>query len=104
MELEAVRRVSVGDLSLEVGGQVDDVDGVEGAFLRADTATNTQALRDEGDLGVGRDFDTQLARADNWTRLLALLPAFLLLSVHGLGVGDSCTHLRLALSSRTSSR
>jgi len=61
VQLEAVRGVSVGDLSLEVGGQVDNVDGVEGAFLRADTATDTQALRDEGDLGVGGDFDTELA-------------------------------------------
>ena len=67
----------MGDLGLEVGGQVDDVDGVEGAFLRADTATDTQALRDEGDLGVGGDFDAQLARADYGTRLLAFLPAFL---------------------------
>lgn len=50
MQLEAVRGVSVGDLSLKIGGQVDDVDGVEGAFLRADTATDTEALRDEGDL------------------------------------------------------
>jgi hypothetical protein len=78
----------VGDLGLEVGGQVDDVDGVEGAFLRADTATDTQALRDEGDLGLGGDFDAQLARTDYGTRLLAFLPAF----------------LRFALSSRTSSR
>lgn len=77
VQLEAVGRVSVGDLGLEVGGQVDDVDGVEGAFLGADTATDTQALRDEGDLGLGRDFDAQLARADYGTRLLAFLPAFL---------------------------
>lgn len=51
----------MSDLSLEVCGQVDDVDGVEGAFLRTDTATDTQALRDEGDLGIGGDFDTELA-------------------------------------------
>ena len=104
VKLEAVRRVSVGNLGFEVGGQVDDVDGVEGAFLRADTATDTQALRDEGDLGVGGDFDAQLARADNWTRLLAFLPAFLLLVSARTESGGSRTHLRLALSSRTSSR
>lgn len=65
------------DLGLEVGGQVDDVDGVEGAFLRTDTTSNAQALRDEGDLGVGRHFDTQLARAHNGTGLLAFLSTFL---------------------------
>lgn len=67
----------MGDLGLEVRGQVDNVDGVEWAFLRADTATNTQALRDEGNLGAGVDFDAQLARADNGARLFAFLPAFL---------------------------
>ena len=77
VQLEAVGRVSVGDLGLEVGGQVDDVDGVEGAFLGADTATNTQALGDEGDLGGRVDFNAELARADHGARLLALLPAFL---------------------------
>jgi hypothetical protein len=77
----------MGDLGLEVGGQVDDVDGVKGAFLGADTASDTEALRDEGDLGSIVDFDTQLARADDWTRLFAFLSAF----------------LGLALSRRTSS-
>ena len=67
----------MGDLGLEIRGQVDDVDGVEWAFLRADTATDTQALRDEGDLGAGIDFYAQLARADNGAGLLALLSAFL---------------------------
>ena len=47
----------MGDLGLEVGGQVDDVDGVEGALLRADTASYAQAFGDEGDLGAGVDFD-----------------------------------------------
>lgn len=67
----------MSDLGLEVGRQVDDVDSVEGAFLRADTTTDTQALRDEGDLGFGRDFDAQLACTDYGARLLAFLPAFL---------------------------
>jgi hypothetical protein len=43
-ELEAVGRVTVGDLRLEVGGQVDDVDGIERTFLGADTATDTETL------------------------------------------------------------
>lgn len=51
VQLETVGRVSMGDLGLEVRGQVDDVDGIKGAFLGADTASNTQSLGDEGDLG-----------------------------------------------------
>jgi hypothetical protein len=39
MQLEAVGRVSMRDLSLEVRRQVDDVDGIEWAFLRADTTS-----------------------------------------------------------------
>jgi hypothetical protein len=57
VQLEAVGGVSMRDLRLEVGGQVDDVDGVEGAFLGADTAADAEALRDEGDLGGVVDFD-----------------------------------------------
>lgn len=47
----------MGDLSLEIGGQIDDVDGVERTFFRADAATNAETLRDEGDSGVWSDFD-----------------------------------------------
>lgn len=65
------------DLGLEVGGQVDDVDGIKGTLLGADTATNAQALRDEGDFGTGVDLDAQFARADYGTRLFAFLSTFL---------------------------
>ena len=65
------------DLGLEVGGQVDNVDGVEGAFLGTDTATDTEALGDEGNLGHVVDLDAQLARADHGTRLFTFLSAFL---------------------------
>ena len=44
VELEAVGRVAVSNLRLEVGGQVDNVDGIEGAFLRADAATDTETF------------------------------------------------------------
>lgn len=77
VQLEAVCRVAVSDLRLEVGGQVDDVDGVKGAFLGADTTSNAQALGDEGDLGLGGDLNAQLAGSDDWAGLLALLSAFL---------------------------
>lgn len=38
MELEGIGRVSMGDHGLEVGWQVDNGDGIKGAFLWADTA------------------------------------------------------------------
>lgn len=41
MELEAVGRVSVSDLRLQVGGQIDDIDGAERTLLDTDTTTNT---------------------------------------------------------------
>jgi hypothetical protein len=93
----------MGDLGLEVGGQVDDVDGVKGAFLGADTASDTEALRDEGDLGSIVDFDTQLARADDWTRLFAFLSAFLRSVSIAKARKRRRTCLGLALSRRTSS-
>jgi len=77
VELEAVCGITVRYLCFEVGGQVDDVNGVEGAFLWADTAPNTEPLRDEGNLGFGRDFDTELACPDYRTRLFTFLAAFL---------------------------
>ena len=78
VELEAVGGVSVGDLGLEVGGQVDDGDGIKRALLGADTAADTQGLGDVGDARLGRDLDAQLATLDDGARLLAFLAAFLL--------------------------
>jgi hypothetical protein len=40
----------MGNLSLEVGGQVDNVDCVKGTFLWADTTSDTQTLGNEGNL------------------------------------------------------
>lgn len=77
MQLEAVGRVTVGDLCLEVGWQVDDVDSTEWTFLRADTATDTEALGNEGDFGFGCHFDTKFACADHRARLFTLLTTFL---------------------------
>ena len=63
----------MGYLRLEVGGQVDDVDGVEGTFLRADAAADAQALADEGDFAVGRYFDAEFACADYGAGFFAFL-------------------------------
>ena len=89
VQLEAVGGVTVCDLALEVCGQVDNLDGVEGALLGADTATDTQALTDEGDLAGGVDLDTQLAGLDDGTRLFALLATFLRLALVRVDDGDT---------------
>jgi hypothetical protein len=73
VELEAVGAIAVGDLALQVRGQVDDGDGVEGALLGADTATNAERLGDEGQAGLGGDFDAELAATDDRAGLLAFL-------------------------------
>ena len=89
VKLEAVGGVTVCDLAFEVCGQVDNLDGVEGALLGADTASDTQALTDEGDLAGVVDFDTQLAGLDDGTRLLALLATFLRLALVRVDDGDT---------------
>ena len=50
VELEAIGRVAVRHLGLEVGGQVDDGDCVEGALLWANTTTNTQIFGNKRNL------------------------------------------------------
>jgi hypothetical protein len=89
VQLEAVGGVAVGDLALEVCGQVDDLDCVEGALLGADTASDTQTLTDEGNLAGGVDLDTQLSGLDDGTRLLALLATFLRLALVRVDDGDT---------------
>jgi len=40
MELEAIGRISMGDVGFEIGRQIDDIDGSEGALFRTDTTSN----------------------------------------------------------------
>jgi hypothetical protein len=73
VKLEGIGTIAMGHLVLEVGGQVDDGDGVEGALLGADTTTDAEGLRDEGQARVRSHFDAKLATADDGAGLLALL-------------------------------
>lgn len=98
VQLEAVGGVAVGDLALEVCGQVDNLNGVEGALLGADAASNTQALTNEGDLAGAVDLDTQLAGLDDGTGLLALLATFLRLALVGVDDGDTARMYEYACS------
>ena len=78
----------VGGLLLQVGGQVDDGDGLEWALLHADAAPDAQLLRDGGDLVVGGHLDAELAHPDHGAGLLALLPAPLGLALVIVDNGD----------------
>jgi hypothetical protein len=44
MKLEGVGRVSMRHLRLEIGRQVDDVDGPERTFLRTDATSYTESF------------------------------------------------------------
>jgi hypothetical protein len=77
MKLEAVGRVSMGNVRFEVSRQIDNIDGTEWALLWTDTASNTKTLGDKGDLGFGGDFDTETPTSHNRARFLAFLSAFL---------------------------
>lgn len=79
----------MGDLGFQVGGQVDNVDGTERTFLGTDTTTDAKAFRDEGDLGLGSDLDTELAGTDDGARLLTFLATFLSKSAYMKKANDS---------------
>jgi hypothetical protein len=89
VKLEAVGRIAVGDLGLEVCGQVDDVDGTEWALLGTDTTADTEALRDVSYLGLGSDFDAEFASSHNGAGFLAFLSTFLRFAFVAVDDGDS---------------
>jgi hypothetical protein len=76
MQFEAVWAISMRNLALEVGGQVDNGNGVEGALLWADTASDAEALGNEGQPRLRRHFNAELAATDDGASLLALLATF----------------------------
>lgn len=92
MEFEAVCRISVGDLRLQVGRKIDNIDGVERAFLRADTASYAQRLGYEGNPRGRFYFDTQLTSPNDWTRFAA----FCIVSVIQMQMWYICIKLTLS--------
>lgn len=88
----------MGNLRLEVGRQVDDVDCAEWALLGANTTSYAECLGYEGDFRGRVDFDTELTTANNRARFLALLPTFLFIPlVPCYYLSSKCIYLRLAL-------
>lgn len=89
MQLEGVGAVSMGGLVLEVGGELNDVDGLKGALFGADTATDAERLRDECNFGCWCNLDAQPPHSNNWAALLALLSTFLGLALLGRDNGNT---------------
>lgn len=77
VQLEAVCRIPMGDLGLEVCGKVDDVNRTEWTFFRTDTTANAQTLGNVGNLGFGSDFDAEFAGSNDGARLFTFLTTFL---------------------------
>jgi hypothetical protein len=77
MQFKAVGRVTMCHHRFKVRRQVNDADGVERAFLGANTATDTETFGNEGYAGFVGDFDAELAGSDNGAGFLALLTTFL---------------------------
>lgn len=75
VELEAVGSIAVGDLALQVGGQVDNGDGIERALLWADTTTNAKRLGNKSQAGRRFNFNAELATSNDRTSLFAFLTA-----------------------------
>jgi hypothetical protein len=65
---------------VHIFGDVDDFDGLEGAFLDADTASNTKDFRDVYYGRVRHNLNTYLLRLIDGTALLTLLFAALWLA------------------------
>jgi hypothetical protein len=73
MQLEGVGSIAVGNLAFQVGGKVDDGNGIKRTFLGADTTTNAQRLGYKGKSRCRRDLNAELATAYDRAGLLALL-------------------------------
>ncbi len=89
MELEGVWSVSVRSVPFEILGQIDNVDGLEGAFLNAYAAPDAQRLRKVCNLGFGRHLDAQLAKLDDWAGLFAFLATLFGLAFLGAYDGNA---------------
>lgn len=89
VQLETVGSISVGDLAFEIGGQVDDGDGIERALLGADTATDAEGLGYERELRVGLDLNTEFSAANDGARLFALLTTFSRATLVAIDDGDT---------------
>ena len=72
VEFERVGMVAVNRLLLQVRREVNDLDGLEGTFLHADTATDAQRLVNSGRLVVRSHLNSLLLNFTNKARLTCI--------------------------------
>ena len=77
MKLETIGSVSMGDLTFQTFGQVDDSDSFEWTFLNTHCTSNTKNLTDECHLTCLLHFNTLLASSHHWAVSVALELTFL---------------------------
>ena len=90
MELERVGAVSMSGMRIQVGGKVDDIDGIHRTLLHTDTTPNTQLFRQVCNLGSGHDFHAHFAHAHNRARLFTLLVTSFWFASIRINNGDPC--------------
>ena len=73
MKFEAVGAIAMSNLTLEIGGQIDNGDGFEGTLLRADTASDAEGLGNEGEARIGGDFDAEFTASHDGAGFFTLL-------------------------------
>jgi len=89
VELEGVGAVTMGGELAEVGGEIDNLDGFEGALLHAETATDAEIFRDLAEFGGGGNFDTELTGLVDGAALSTFLLALLGLAFITVDNGNS---------------
>lgn len=65
MKLEAVGAISMRNLIFQIGGQIDDGDGIEWTFFGTYSATDAETFGDEGKAGLGGDFNAKFTASDD---------------------------------------
>jgi len=89
MELETVGAVTMSSKLGEVSREVDNLDGFEGAFLDAETATDAEIFRDVADFGGRGNFDTKFTGLVDGAALSTFLFAFFGLAFISVDNGNS---------------
>jgi hypothetical protein len=89
VELETVGAVTMGSKLGEVSREIDNLDGFEGAFLDAETATDAEIFRDMAKFGSRGNFDTKFTGLVDGAALSTFLLAFFGLAFITVDNGNS---------------
>mmetsp|Transcript_42128 Transcript_42128/g.70307 ORF Transcript_42128/g.70307 Transcript_42128/m.70307 type:complete len:203 (+) Transcript_42128:2289-2897(+) len=100
VKLERVGSVAMRRLFFKILGQVDDHNGFERTFLHADTTTDAQLFREEGNFVRRRHLDTELAYLHNRAALSAFVAALFRPTAilgYNCDTGETVLHLIIGL-------